>query len=51
MWGCPVEMLETPLGAGVDAEALATRLRAVRENKITGILLRHNETACKSIWV
>jgi aspartate aminotransferase-like enzyme len=45
MWGCTVEMLETPLGAGVDAEALATRLRADREKKITGILLTHNETS------
>jgi aspartate aminotransferase-like enzyme len=45
MWGCTVEMLETPLGAGVDAEALATRLRADRERKITGILLTHNETS------
>src|SRR5215470_10640818 len=45
MWGCTVEMLETPLGAGVDAEALAARLRADREKKITGILLTHNETS------
>jgi aspartate aminotransferase-like enzyme len=45
MWGCAVEMLDTPLGAGVDAEALAARLRADREKKITGILLTHNETS------
>jgi aspartate aminotransferase-like enzyme len=45
MWGCTVETLETPLGAGVDAEALAARLRADREKKITGILLTHNETS------
>jgi aspartate aminotransferase-like enzyme len=45
MWGCTVEMLETPLGAGVDAEALAARLRADHEKKITGILLTHNETS------
>jgi aspartate aminotransferase-like enzyme len=45
MWGCTVEMLDTPLGAGVDAEALAARLRADREQKITGILLTHNETS------
>jgi aspartate aminotransferase-like enzyme len=45
MWGCTVEMLDTPLGAGVDAEALAARLRADREKKITGILLTHNETS------
>ncbi len=45
MWGCTVETLETPLGAGVDAEALAARLRADHEKKITGILLTHNETS------
>jgi aspartate aminotransferase-like enzyme len=45
MWGCTVEILETPLGAGVDAEALAARLRADPEKKITGILLTHNETS------
>jgi aspartate aminotransferase-like enzyme len=45
MWGCTVETLETPLGAGVDAEALATRLRADHEKRITGILLTHNETS------
>jgi aspartate aminotransferase-like enzyme len=44
-WGCTVEVLETPWGAGVDPEALAARLRADRENKITGILLTHNETS------
>jgi aspartate aminotransferase-like enzyme len=45
MWGCTVEMLETPWGAGVDPGALAARLRADREKKITGILLTHNETS------
>ena len=45
MWGCTVETLETPWGVGVDAEALAARLRADREKKITGILLTHNETS------
>src|SRR5215470_4947843 len=44
-WGCTVEVLETPWGAGVDAEALAARLRADREKKITGVLLTHNETS------
>ena len=34
-WGCSVEVLETPWGVGVDPEALAARLRADRENKIT----------------
>src|SRR5712671_229823 len=45
IWGCTVEMLETPWGAGVDPEALAARLRADREKKIAGILLTHNETS------
>src|SRR5215467_4103529 len=45
MWGCTVEMLETPWGAGVDPQALFSRLRADREKKITGILLTHNETS------
>src|SRR6266851_2836211 len=45
MWGCTVQTLETPWGAGVDPEALAARLRADREKKITGILLTHNETS------
>jgi aspartate aminotransferase-like enzyme len=45
MWGCTVEMHDTPLGAGINAEALAARLRADREKKITGILLTHNETS------
>jgi aspartate aminotransferase-like enzyme len=45
IWGCTVEMLETPWGAGVDPQALAARLRADREKKITGILLTHNETS------
>jgi len=44
-WGCTVEILETPWGAGVDPDALAARLRADREKKITGILLTHNETS------
>ena len=45
MWGCTVEILETPWGAGVDPQVLAARLRADREKKITGILLTHNETS------
>ncbi|HXP94833.1 MAG TPA: alanine--glyoxylate aminotransferase family protein [Candidatus Binatia bacterium] len=44
-WGCNVEILETPWGAGVDPEALAARLRADRDKKITGVLLTHNETS------
>src|SRR2546429_8884728 len=38
-------MLETPWGAVVNPQALAARLRADREKKITGILLTHNETS------
>jgi aspartate aminotransferase-like enzyme len=45
MWGCTVEILETPWGAGVDPQTLAARLRADREKRITGILLTHNETS------
>jgi hypothetical protein len=45
MWGCTVEILETPWGAGVDPQTLAAWLRADREKKITGILLTHNETS------
>jgi len=45
LWGCTVEMLETPWGEGVDPQALAARLRADRANNITGILLTHNETS------
>jgi len=45
LWGCTVEMLETPWGEGVDPQALAARLRADRTNNITGILLTHNETS------
>src|SRR5262245_34458962 len=45
MWGCTVEVLETPWGARVDPQALAARLRADRDKKITGILLTHNETS------
>src|SRR4029077_14315489 len=45
MGGCTVEMPETPWGAGVDSGALAARLSADRDKKITGILLTHNETS------
>jgi aspartate aminotransferase-like enzyme len=45
MWGATVEMLHTPWGAGVDPEALAARLRADRDRRITGVLLTHNETS------
>jgi len=44
-YGLEVELLETPLGARVDAEALAARLRADREHALAGVLLTHNETS------
>jgi aspartate aminotransferase-like enzyme len=44
-YGCTVEVLETPLGAGVDPEALRARLAADTEKRITGVLLTHNETS------
>jgi aspartate aminotransferase-like enzyme len=43
--GCPVEILETPLGAAVDPIALAERLARDRGREIKGILLTHNETS------
>jgi aspartate aminotransferase-like enzyme len=44
-FGLDVEILETPLGSGVDPRALAARLRADAEHEIAGILLTHNETS------
>lgn len=44
-FGCTLETLDVPLGAAVDAAALASRLRADTERKIRGILLTHNETS------
>jgi len=44
-FGLDVEILETPLGSGVDARALAARLRADTDHEIAGILLTHNETS------
>jgi aspartate aminotransferase-like enzyme len=44
-YGLDVEILETPLGSGVDARALAARLRADTDHEIAGILLTHNETS------
>jgi aspartate aminotransferase-like enzyme len=44
-YGLDVEILETPLGSGVDARALAARLRADTNHEIAGILLTHNETS------
>ncbi|GAC1545018.1 MAG: alanine--glyoxylate aminotransferase family protein [Vulcanimicrobiaceae bacterium] len=45
LYGLDVEMLEVPLGARTDAEALAARLRADTAHEIAGILLTHNETS------
>jgi aspartate aminotransferase-like enzyme len=44
-FGAAVETLDTPLGAAVDADALASRLRADTQHAIAGVLLTHNETS------
>lgn len=44
-WGCVVEMIETPLGAQVDAAALRERLARDTKHEIKGILLTQNETS------
>ena len=44
-YGLDVELLETPLGGGVAADALAARLRADTKHEIAGVLLTHNETS------
>ena len=44
-YGCVVETLETPVGAALDSGALAARLDADSERRITGVLLTHNETS------
>jgi aspartate aminotransferase-like enzyme len=44
-YGLDVEVLETPLGSGVDPAALAARLRADAAHAIAGIMLTHNETS------
>lgn len=43
-FGCTVEVLPTTWGYGVDPQALAQRLAADTDKRITGILLTHNET-------
>jgi len=45
MYGCTVEVLETPWGGAVDPAALRARLAADTAKKITGILLTQNETS------
>ncbi len=42
-FGCTVEVLPTTWGYGVDPQALAQRLAADTDKRITGILLTHNE--------
>ncbi len=44
-YGCEVESLDAEPGAALDPEALAARLDADRDRKISGILLTHNETS------
>jgi len=44
-YGLDVEILETPLGSGVDPAALAARLRQPDGREFAGILLTHNETS------
>ncbi len=44
-YGCIVETLDTPLGAGLDAKALESRLKREDSGKVRGVLLTHNETS------
>ncbi len=44
-YGLEVEFVDTPLGSGTNADALATRLRADTTHEIAGIMLTHNETS------
>jgi aspartate aminotransferase-like enzyme len=43
--GCEVDVLETPLGAALDPEALRARLAREDGKNFRGILLTHNETS------
>jgi aspartate aminotransferase-like enzyme len=46
VFGCDVEVLDTPWGSAVDPEALRARLDANRgEQRFDGVLLTHNETS------
>ncbi len=45
VYGLEVEIIETPLGAGLDSAALAQRLRNDDAHAFAGILLTHNETS------
>jgi aspartate aminotransferase-like enzyme len=44
-FGCEVEILDTPWGAGTDPAALRDRLRASDGKRFDGVLLTHNETS------
>ncbi|MHB8140655.1 MAG: pyridoxal-phosphate-dependent aminotransferase family protein [Vulcanimicrobiaceae bacterium] len=44
-FGCEVEVLPTAYGAALDPAALAMRLRADTQRRITGVLLTHSETS------
>ncbi len=44
-FGCEVEVLETPWGSAVDANALRARLHASDGARFDGVLLTHNETS------
>lgn len=44
-FGCEVEVLETPWGNAVDADALRARLHASDGARFDGVLLTHNETS------
>ncbi|MDQ6926133.1 MAG: aminotransferase class V-fold PLP-dependent enzyme, partial [Candidatus Eremiobacteraeota bacterium] len=45
VFGCEVEVLDTPWGAAVDPQALRARLDASGEKRFDGVLLTHNETS------
>ena len=45
IYGADVEIIDTPYGGAVDANAVRTRLNARDGKSFTGILLTHNETS------
>ncbi len=45
VYGLDVEFVDTPLGSGTNADALAAHLRADTAHEIAGIMLTHNETS------
>lgn len=44
-FGCTVDVLETEPGSGLDAAALAQKLKSDTERRYKGVLLTHNETS------